>query len=207
MDYYGDRQRGVDSFTKLLVESQKELSKCLEKTVMMYDIDIINAAYKISYALTAKRKVLLFGNGGSAADCQHLAAEFIGRFLIERDSQPAISLTTDTSILTAVGNDYGFDQIFKRQIQGLGRMGDVAIAISTSGNSPNVLEGIMECKKKSVFVVGFTGANGGMMGFSKDVDICIKAQSNHTPHIQETHIFIGHMICDISEKIMFPEEE
>lgn len=155
----------------------------------------------ITEALNGGNKVLFAGNGGSAADAQHLAAEFIGRFSKERPSLPAIALTTDTSILTALGNDYGFDKIFSRQIEGLVRQGDVFIAISTSGNSKNVIEAVEVCRKKSCKTVGFLGNNGGVLAEILDLPIII--ESSNTARIQEVHITIGHIICELVENSLF----
>ena len=150
------------------------------------------------------RKLLLCGNGGSAADAQHIAAEFIARYKIERKSLPAIALTTDTSILTATANDYDFNRIFSRQIEGLGNPGDVLIGISTSGNSENVLRAFEEAKKRQMKVVGFTGASGGKM--KNLADYCYCAGSTNTPHIQEMHILVLHAICELLETRMFANE-
>ncbi len=146
-------------------------------------------------------KVLLFGNGGSAADAQHIAAEFVGRFAFDRPALPALALSVNTSCVTAIGNDYGFDLVFARQIEALGRSGDVAIGISTSGNSSNVLRALSVSKKMGLHTVGLTGCTGGKV---KDVvDHCICAPSNETPRIQECHILIGHVISEIVEQTMF----
>ena len=152
---------------------------------------------EILKSFKAGRKILLCGNGGSAADAQHIAAEFIGRFKRERKSLPAIALTTDTSILTALGNDYAYEKIFSRQIEGLGQAGDVLIAISTSGNSKNVLEAVRQAKKQSVVSIGFTGADGGQL--SQMTDFCFKAGGLKTPHIQEMHITALHAISEVVE--------
>jgi len=152
--------------------------------------EIVN---RLSQALRAGKKMLVFGNGGSAADAQHFAAELVGRFETERQALPAIALTTDTSILTAVGNDYGYDDVFSRQVAALAQPGDVVIAISTSGNSKSILKGAEEARKRQAWVVGFTGATGGKL---KDlVDCCIRVPSPRTAHIQETHIALIHAIC------------
>jgi len=131
------------------------------------------------------------------ADAQHLAAEFVGRFVVERAGLAAVALTTDSSILTAVGNDYGFDQVFPRQVQALGRPGDVVIALSTSGNSPNVLEGIREAKKHHIKTVGLSGKDGGDL--AEQVDLAITVASTNTARIQECHIAIGHLLCELVE--------
>lgn len=146
-------------------------------------------------------KILLAGNGGSAADSQHIAAEFVGRFKLEREALPAIALTTDTSLLTAVGNDYGFEMIFARQVSGLARAGDLFIGISTSGNSPNVLRALEVCRELGVSTVGLTGAGGGKMAALADV--LLPVPSIETPRIQESHIMIGHLICDLVDTQMF----
>src|SRR5207249_172580 len=154
---------------------------------------IVDAAALIARCLRSGGKLLLFGNGGSAADAQHLAAEFVGRFRIERQALPAIALTTDSSILTAVGNDYGFDQIFARQIQALGRPGDVVIAITTSGNSPNVIEGVKAAKRGDLKTIGLSGKDGGLL--AKEADVTITIASPSTARIQECHIGVGHLLC------------
>jgi len=138
-------------------------------------------------------KILLFGNGGSASDAQHIAAEFTGRFVKNRQSLPAIALTTDTSALTAIGNDYGFEAIFARQLEGLAKPGDVVIGISTSGNSPNVLKGLETAKKNGCKVIGLSGRDGGSMTALCDINLIIPSDS--TARIQEMHILIGHIIC------------
>jgi D-sedoheptulose 7-phosphate isomerase len=159
--------------------------------------NIVDAAMLIARCLRGGGKLLLFGNGGSAADAQHLAAEFVGRFRIERQALPAIALTTDSSILTAVGNDYGFDQIFARQVQALGRPGDVAIGISTSGNSPNVTSAITQAAKQELKTIGLAGKDGGSL--AKCVDISITVASTNVAMIQECHISIGHILCELVE--------
>lgn len=142
-------------------------------------------------------KILFFGNGGSAADAQHLATELAVRFIKDRAPIAGIALTTDTSALTAIGNDYGFDYLFSRQIEAIGRKGDLAVAISTSGNSPNVMNAIAACKKQGITVVGFTGKTGGKM--AAECDILINVPSTTTARIQEMHILIGHMFCGALE--------
>ena len=159
--------------------------------------NIVDAAMLIARCLRGGGKLLFFGNGGSAADAQHLAAEFVGRFRIERQALPAIALTTDSSILTAVGNDYGFDQIFARQVQALGRPGDVAIGISTSGNSPNVNGAIKQAAKQDLKTIGLAGKDGGSL--VKSVDVSIVVASTNIARIQECHITIGHILCEVVE--------
>ena len=152
-------------------------------------------------ALREGKKILVMGNGGSAADAQHLAAEFIGRFLLERKALPAIALTTDTSILTAVGNDYGFDEVFKRQVEGLANPGDVVIGISTSGRSGNVRRALVAAREIGCKTVGLLGKDGGDIAGIVDLNLTIPAME--TPHIQEAHAAIIHIVCDLVEKTLF----
>ena len=162
---------------------------------------VIEAASQIVKALRAGGKVMFFGNGGSAADAQHLAAEFTGRYLKERRALPALALHANTSAVTAIGNDYGFDLVFARQIEALGKEGDVAVGISTSGNSPNVLRALEAAKSKSIYTVALTGASGGKM--KSVADCAIRIPSEETPRIQECHILTGHIICEIAEDMLF----
>ena len=150
-------------------------------------------------------KLLLFGNGGSAADAQHIAAEFVNRYLIERRPLPAIALTTDTSALTAIANDYGIADLFAKQIRALGQKGDVAIAISTRGNSANVLRALAVCRELGIRTIGLTGGSGGKMKNLVDHLLCVSA-SSETPRIQETHILIGHVICEMVDEVLFGAE-
>jgi len=158
---------------------------------------IVQAASLMIQCLQSGGKLLFFGNGGSAADAQHLAAEFVGRFVLERQGLPAIALTTDSSILTSVGNDYGFDQVFARQIEALGQPNDVAVGISTSGNSPNVIEAVKKAKKQNVKTIGLAGKDGGAL--AKSVDLAITVFSTNTARVQECHIAIGHILCELVE--------
>lgn len=162
---------------------------------------IVNAAEMVAQAFTLGRKLLIFGNGGSAADAQHIAAEFVNRFLIERPSLPAIALTTDTSILTSVGNDYGSRRIFSKQIKALGQEGDVALAISTSGNSPNVLEALDVARERQLKTIIMTGAGGGKA--VKLADLWLEVNSKTPPRTQEIHILWGHLICELVDFILF----
>lgn len=148
------------------------------------------------------RKVLLFGNGGSAADAQHLAAEFVNRFLYDRPALPAIALNTDTSVLTSISNDDAYTRIFSRQIEALGKEGDVAIGISTSGNSPNVLLGLQKAREMGLYTVALSGGDGGKIKAAADV--CLTVPVRETPRIQEVHITIGHAICELVEEALFP---
>ena len=147
------------------------------------------------------KKTILAGNGGSAADAQHIAAEMVGRYGFDRPSLPSLALTTDTSALTAIGNDYGYDQVFSRQLDGMGQDGDLFIGISTSGNSKNLINAFEVAKKKNILSVALVGKDGGEM--AKLADIALVVPSDSTPRIQESHILIGHIICDIIEKEIF----
>ena len=159
--------------------------------------EVASAGLRVRTALEKGRKILTCGNGGSAADSQHMAAEFVGRFVKERQSLPALALTVDTSLLTAVGNDYGFDCVFSRQVEGLGQEGDVLIAISTSGNSANVVKAVKTAKEKGIYVIALTGENGGIL--AKESDLCLAVPSQVTARIQEMHNMIIHMICEVAE--------
>ncbi len=152
-------------------------------------------------ALKYGGKVLFCGNGGSAADAQHLAGELVSRFAFDRPGLAAFALTTDTSVLTAIGNDYGYEHIFRRQVQAVGNPGDVLVAISTSGNSPNVLSALVEARERGLVTVGLTGMSGGRM--APLCDHCVCAPAKETPRIQECHIAIGHTICQIVEERLF----
>ena len=147
------------------------------------------------------KKTILAGNGGSAADAQHIAAELVGRYGFDRPSIPSLALTTDTSNLTAIGNDYGYDQVFSRQLEGMGQEGDIFIGISTSGNSVNIIKAFESAKKKGITTVALTGRDGGEM--AKMADVALIVPSHATPRIQESHILIGHILCDIIEKEIF----
>ena len=146
-------------------------------------------------------KWMLFGNGGSAADAQHIAAEMVGRlYKLERRGLPAIALTTDSSALTCVGNDYGYDDIFSRQVEALAKKGDVALGISTSGNSKNVIKGLELAKKMGCVTIAFSGKGGGPMAKSKAIDLCLTVPSDFTPHVQESQIAMGHILCFVVER-------
>jgi len=155
-------------------------------------VDFIIASYRTG------GKVVLFGNGGSAADAQHIASELVGRFMLNRQALPAIVLTANTSTLTAVANDYGYDAVFSRQVEALVNEGDVAIGISTSGNSPNVIEAVKMAKTKGAKTIGLTGGNGGKL--AEVADLVLIVPSDITPRIQEAHITIGHIVCELVEK-------
>ncbi|MBX1798215.1 D-sedoheptulose 7-phosphate isomerase [Campylobacter jejuni] len=162
---------------------------------------IKNASLEVIKAYKNGNKTLLAGNGGSAADAQHMAGEFVSRFYFDRSGIASIALTTDTSILTAISNDYGYENLFARQVQAQGVKGDVFIGISTSGNSKNILKALELCKQKEIISIGLSGASGGAM--NELCDYCIKVPSTCTPRIQEAHILIGHIICAIVEEELF----
>lgn len=164
---------------------------------------IENSASIISNAYKNGFKTMIAGNGGSAADAQHMAGEFVSRFNFDRPGLASLALTTDTSIITAIGNDYGYEKLFARQIEAQGISGDIFIGISTSGNSKNILEGLIKCKEKNIFTIGLTGESGGEM--AKLCNICIQVPSNETPRIQEVHLLIEHIICGIVEENLFGE--
>jgi D-sedoheptulose 7-phosphate isomerase len=166
---------------------------------------VAQAALQIVKSLRAGGKVLFFGNGGSAADAQHLAAEFTGRYLKERRALPALALHGNSSAVTAIGNDYGFDLVFARQMEALGKEGDVAVGISTSGNSRNVLRALEVARSRGIYTVALTGASGGAIKKVADCTLCIP--SEETPRIQECHILTGHIICEIAEEMLFEARE
>ncbi len=180
------------------------INKCLDSHIevaknMQENLFLIKKAGTLCLnALKNKHKILIAGNGGSAADSQHFAAELTGRFKKERLSLPAIALTTDTSALTAIGNDYGYEYVFSRQLEGLGNKGDVFIGISTSGNSENIIKAFTKAKEKGLKTITLLGKNGGKMKNTGDINIIIP--SNDTPRIQEMHIMSLHMICAIIDK-------
>lgn len=161
---------------------------------------IEDCAHLMAHAFKNGRKILLFGNGGSAADCQHIAAEFVNRFQMERKPLPAIALTTDTSIITSIGNDYAYEDIFFKQVQALGEKGDIALGISTSGNSPNVIKAVTEAKDIGLTIIGFSGNTGRLKTLS-DIPFCVDSQT--TARIQEVHILLAHILCDLTERILF----
>ena len=163
---------------------------------------VVETALKVADSFRDGCKMLLFGNGGSAADAQHIAAEFVGRFIPDRPALPALSLAVDPSGVTAIGNDYGFEQVFARQIEALGREGDVALGISTSGNSPNVLEALNTAKNRGMYTIGFTGESGGKMW--NRVDALFRVPSTRTPRIQETHIILGHVLAELVDRQLYP---
>lgn len=180
-----------------------ESSQCVLN--MVSDPTLLSLLFEIANEclnrLQTGNKLLFVGNGGSAADCQHMAGEYVSRFLIDRNGLPAIALTTDTSILTAIGNDYGYEMVFSRQIEALGRKGDLLFVYSTSGNSQNILKAVEIAKKMGISVVGMTGLNRGKLDTM--CDFIFKTPSKRTPQIQEGHLIAGHAICALVEKQFF----
>ena len=182
---------------KRFKESSEVMGRFLKENLPKL-VDLIKL---IASAFEAGNKIFFFGNGGSAADAQHLAAEFVNRYVIDRPPLPAIALTTDTSILTSISNDFSFNEIFSKQIRALGREGDVAIGISTSGNSANVTKALEAAKEMRIKTVALTGNDGGVL--AKIADISLVVSSTSTPRIQEAHILIGHILCEMVEHQLF----
>jgi D-sedoheptulose 7-phosphate isomerase len=185
-----------------VVRSLKEGSELRLKMAETMSAEIVSAATAIAEAFKAGGKLLLFGNGGSAADAQHIAAEFMNRFLIERPPLPAIALTTDTSVLTSIANDYAFDEIFSKQVKALGKKGDVALGITTSGSSGNVLKALRAAKRLGMTTIALAGEGGKAASLA---DIALQIPSRSTPRIQEAHIAVGHILCDLTDTILFKD--
>ncbi|MBM4295020.1 MAG: D-sedoheptulose 7-phosphate isomerase [Deltaproteobacteria bacterium] len=185
-------------------EALAESARLQERVAAELGDRVVAAARMLAEALKAGGKIMLFGNGGSAADAQHLAAEFVNRFQIERPPLAALALTTDTSILTAVANDYDFRQIFAKQVRALGRPGDVALGFSTSGASPNVVEGLKAARQMGLKTLALSGGEGGPV--AEQADLALVVPSHNTPRIQEVHITVGHVLCDLVDYILFPEK-
>ncbi|MCZ7383507.1 MAG: D-sedoheptulose 7-phosphate isomerase [Candidatus Methanoperedens sp.] len=187
----------ISDYIEKSIRTKKELQKTRVEVIARI-AEVIVDAYRQG------NKVLWFGNGGSAADAQHLSCEMVSKFFLERKALASIALTTNTSELTAIANDYDFSRVFVRQVEALVNSGDVVIGISTSGNSPNVIEGIKEAKRLGAITVAFTGATGGKL--KEQVDFLLDVPSEITPHIQESHIMIGHVICYLVEKELFKDQ-
>ena len=189
---------------KNIILSILESSIATKRDCIENNLDqIIRAVEMLAACLIRGNKVLIFGNGGSAADAQHLAAEFVNRFQIERPPLAAVALTTDTSILTSIGNDYHFDDIFSKQVEALGRPGDIAWGISTSGNSANVVQAVKTAQKLGLQTIGMTGRAGKL---ADCVDLVFAVASDTTARIQETHITVGHILCDLVDRKLYPDE-
>lgn len=189
--------------TAKISESQQVMSAMLADEALQTSLEKATAACIKS--LKEGGKILLAGNGGSAADAQHIAGEFVSRFAFDRPGLPSIALTTDTSILTAIGNDYGYEKLFARQVQAHGNKGDVFIGYTTSGKSPNILLAFEEARKRGVICIGFTGNRGGPM--SEICDYVLEVPSADTPKIQEGHAVLGHILCGLVEEAIFKKPE
>lgn len=188
-----------DYITEQLKEAERVMSEMLADPVLQ--ATLAKSVTACIHCLQQGGKILLAGNGGSAADAQHIAGEFIGRFAFDRPSLPAIALTTDTSILTAISNDYGYEMLFSRQVQAHGNPGDVLIAYSTSGKSPNIIHALDTAKARGLVCIGFTGNRGGAMG--NLCDYLLEVPSSDTPKIQEGHLVLGHILCGLVESAIF----
>lgn len=188
---------------KQAIELAFEESIRVKQAFLRDNLDmLVRVIDAVAAALQRGNKLLIFGNGGSAADAQHIAAEFTNRFLIERPPLAALALTTDTSALTAIANDYDYSQVFAKQVKALGRAGDMALAISTSGNSANILLALDACRELKITTIGLTGGKGGKM--AAKVDFLLQASEGKTsPRIQETHILVGHVICEMVDQKLF----
>jgi D-sedoheptulose 7-phosphate isomerase len=194
-----------ESLLKKIAENAALTGEAIENFLAPNAEQLLALAGHTVAALQSGNKVLVFGNGGSAADAQHLAAEFVGRFQMERKGLPSIAFTVDTSILTAVGNDYGFEDVFRRQVEALVREGDVVVGISTSGNSGNVLNALSEAREQGAVTVAFTGADGGRMKSEGLADHVLVVPGKGSARIQEGHILVGHVVCDLVERAVATE--
>jgi D-sedoheptulose 7-phosphate isomerase len=187
-----------DAIIKAFEESVQAKKSFLKENLST----LISVIDLIAQAFTGGKKLLLFGNGGSAADAQHIAAEFVNRFRIERRPLPALALTTDTSAITSIANDYDYKEIFAKQVRALGKEGDIALAISTSGNAENVLAAVDACKELKIISVGLTGGDGGKLAKRADYLLCV-SEGKNTARVQETHILVGHVICEMVDQKLF----
>lgn len=183
----------------------KEHRTALERVTSELAPEIVRAANQLVRAVTSGGQVLICGNGGSAADAQHFAAELVGRFRRERQALPAVALTTDTSALTAIGNDYGFTYIFSRQVEALASRGDVLVGISTSGHSSNVLEAVRAARDRGCTTIGLLGRDGGTI--AAEVDLALVVPAEATSHVQEAHIVIIHLLCELVERAVIPAQD
>jgi D-sedoheptulose 7-phosphate isomerase len=192
-------------FLKEIVEKALEDSLRVKEGFIRQNIPVlIDVAQRIAAAFVQDRKLLICGNGGSAADAQHIAAEFINRYELERPPLPALALTTDASVMTSIGNDYHFKEIFSKQIKALGLKGDILLAISTSGNSENVISAVQVAKAQEIFTVGLTGGDGGKL--ARLADAALVVESRVTARIQESHILAGHILCQLVDYILFQKD-
>jgi len=188
---------------EIIKEVLRESIKVKDRFIKDNVSALILLAEKIVLAFTNDHKLMICGNGGSAADAQHLAAEFVNRFILERPPLPAVALSTDTSVLTSIGNDYSFDEVFSKQIKAIGVEGDILLAITTSGNSPNIIEAAKAARSQGIHVAGLTGGEGGKL--VELADEILVVQSEATPRIQEAHILAGHIICQLVDYILFQQ--
>jgi len=201
---YSRNRAEVTDMEKIIYLALEDSIRVKRDFIKKNAANIIFLSNKIAEAFTRDNKLILCGNGGSAADAQHIAAEFVNRFIIERAPLPAIALTTDTSIITSISNDYSFDQVFSKQIKAIGRAGDILLAISTSGNSENVIRAVRTAHDMGIYTAGLTGKDGGRL--ARIVDIPIIVKTNATPRIQEAHIMAGHLICQLVDHILFERD-
>ena len=190
-----------NAMKNIITKALNESLRVKEDFVRKNTSALIHLAEDISEAFRNDRKLMICGNGGSAADAQHFAAEFVNRFQMERHPLPALALTTDSSIITSVANDYRYEEVFSKQIQALGVEGDILLAISTSGKSGNILSAIRTAREKGLYTVGLTGGDGGHM--VKLVDLALVVESDRTPRVQEAHVLAGHLICELVDYILF----
>ncbi len=190
-----------DSALEIIARHAQDGARLREEFFRAQASDLREAALRAALCLAGGGKILLCGNGGSAADAQHLATEFVNRFLMDRPALPALALSTDTSALTAIGNDLDFSQIFARQVEALGRKGDLLVGISTSGNSANVLAALQTARRTGLFTVGLTGQGGG--GMAPLCHILLETPTRHTPLVQELHIAAGHLFCQLTDYYLF----
>jgi len=188
---------------KIILDALSDSVRVKEGFINAHLDRIIQAAEMMATAIVSGHKILIFGNGGSAADAQHIAAEFVNRFRIERQPLAALALTTDTSLITSIANDYHFDEIFEKQIRALGKKGDIAVGISTSGNSRNVIRAVAASKEIGLLTIGLTGPGGQLAGM---VDLNFAVESQTTARIQESHIMLEHLLCELVDRILFPEK-
>jgi len=193
----------MKQLNNVVLEILEESIKAKEHFVKNNVDLIVKASEMMANCISSGHKILLFGNGGSAADAQHIAAEFMNRFIIERPPIAAIALTTDASILTSIGNDYSFDDIFSKQILAIGKPDDIAIGISTSGTSKNVIKAMKTAKDMGLFTISMTGAKGSLADYS---DIIFSVSLGITPRIQETHNILGHILCDLVDRILYMDK-
>jgi D-sedoheptulose 7-phosphate isomerase len=190
----------MKEFIKNQIKTSYEIKQKIYEDKELINL-IVEVGNKLIEIYKSGNKLLIAGNGGSAADAQHIAGELVSKFYFDRPALPAIAITTDTSIITAIGNDYGYEKLFSRQIEANGVKGDAFLGMSTSGNSKNIIEGLKVAKEKGLLTIGLTGESGGKM--KELCDYCICVPSNETPRIQEAHILIGHILCSVIEEEIF----